>query len=263
MTPGRCFRAVRAAVFAVTCVLLAVLGHVLMSGTAVPWWAMVVAFCGTAAGAWALADRERGLFLVTSAAVVVQAALHSGFSLAQAATRPAVPDDVSFAQQWARYLLCGADAGTPLSSSDAARLLTDAGLGGLPQTPPPGGGGAAMAGAAAEHAHHTAQAMAGGSAMPAGHDMAGMSPSGMLAAHLLAAVLCGLWLAHGEQGAFRLLRACAGWFAAPLRLALRLPAPPHRPRVRIRRDDRTHPLHRLLRSHVITSRGPPTGIAVG
>jgi len=53
--------------------------------------------------------------------------------------------------------------------------------------------------------------------------------------HLLAALLCGLWLAHGERAAFRVLRAAAGRLAAPLRLLLALPATPDRPRIRVRR----------------------------
>lgn len=40
MTAGRCSRTLRAAVFAVVCVLLAALGHVLMSGSEVPAWAL-------------------------------------------------------------------------------------------------------------------------------------------------------------------------------------------------------------------------------
>ncbi|MFG3717166.1 hypothetical protein ACGF8D_05045 [Streptomyces massasporeus] len=96
----------------------------------------------------------------------------------------------------------------------------------------------------------------------AGHGMAGMSSTGMLAAHLLAALLCGLWLAHGERAAFRILRALAGWLVAPLRLLLRLPAPPHRPRVRARRGDSARAPRRLLLTHAITTRGPPVGTAV-
>ena len=68
----------------------------------------------------------------------------------------------------------------------------------------------------------------------------------MLAAHLLAALLCGLWLAYGERAAFRVLRAVAGWLAAPLRLPLASPRTPHRPpRVRVRR---------AVRSPCVTSR---------
>ncbi|MER7124257.1 hypothetical protein ABT379_35535, partial [Streptomyces goshikiensis] len=91
MNPGRNCRAIRAAMFAVTCVLLASLGHVLMSRTAVAWWAMAVAVAAVGAAAWVLADRERGLVSVTAATVAVQAALHTGFSMAQAAAHPSGP----------------------------------------------------------------------------------------------------------------------------------------------------------------------------
>ncbi len=104
--------------------------------------------------------------------------------------------------------------------------------------------------------------MPGMPGMHSGHDMGGMSPLGMLAAHLLAALLCGLWLAYGERAAFRVGRAVAGWLVAPLRLALRLPQPPHRPRLRPRRDFGARRARRLLLVHAITSRGPPLGIAV-
>ncbi|MFD6471354.1 hypothetical protein [Streptomyces goshikiensis] len=229
MNPGRNCRAIRAAMFAVTCVLLASLGHVLMSRTAVAWWAMAVAVAAVGAAAWVLADRERGLVSVTAATVAVQAALHTGFSMAQAAAHPSGPGGGTAA--------------------------------------PPGAGG---------HVHSmAAHAMAGGgtalpmsmpmpmpASMPAGHAMGSASPVGMLAAHLLAALLCGLWLAYGEQGAFRVLRAVAGWLLVPLRLAFRLPAPPDRPRLTARRDGGSRPPRGLLLAHAITSRGPPVGIAV-
>ncbi|MFD0395851.1 hypothetical protein ACFQ3Z_42470 [Streptomyces nogalater] len=89
-----------------------------------------------------------------------------------------------------------------------------------------------------------------------------MSSTGMLTAHLLAALLCGLWLAHGERAAFRILRALAAWLLAPLRLILRLPVPPYRPRVRARPDRSDGTLRRLLLTRAVTSRGPPTGSAV-
>jgi hypothetical protein len=90
----------------------------------------------------------------------------------------------------------------------------------------------------------------------------GTSSPGMLTAHLLAALLCGLWLAHGERAAFRVLRAVAGRLAAPLRLLLTLPAPPHRPRLRPRRPRSERAPRLLLLVHAITSRGPPLGTAV-
>ncbi|MFI1102351.1 hypothetical protein [Streptomyces melanogenes] len=98
------------------------------------------------------------------------------------------------------------------------------------------------------------------------HDMAGMplgmSSTGMLAAHLLAALLCGLWLAHGERAAFRILRAFAGWLFAPLRPALLSAAPPRAPRPRARRDRTVRSPRQLFLVHAITSRGPPAGTAV-
>ena len=90
----------------------------------------------------------------------------------------------------------------------------------------------------------------------------GTSSPGMLTAHLLAALLCGLWLAHGERAAFRVLRAVAGRLIAPLRLLLALPAPPHRPRLRPRRPRSERAPRLLLLVHAITSRGPPLGTAV-
>ncbi|MFD7084352.1 hypothetical protein ACFYXV_06310 [Streptomyces sp. NPDC002181] len=221
MTPDRCCRAFRAALFAAVCVLLAALGHLLMSGSTVPWWAMAVAVAATGGVAWVLADRERGLLAVTSATVAVQAALHTGFALAHAAVRPpTVP------------------------------------------APPPGAGG---------HAPHAGHTMADvGVTMPmpmpmpmaAGHGIGSASPTGMLAAHLLAALLCGLWLAYGEQGTFRVLRALAGLLLVPLRRAFRPPAPVGLPRRGVRPDLRARPLRGLLLVHVLTSRGPPPGTAV-
>jgi len=95
-----------------------------------------------------------------------------------------------------------------------------------------------------------------------GHETGGASSFGMLAAHLLAALLCGVWLAYGERAAFRTLRAVAGRLVAPLRLLLALPVPPHRPRIRVRRGFSDRAPRRLLLVHAITSRGPPVGTAV-
>lgn len=265
MTPGHCFRAARAAMFAAVCVLLAALGHVLMSGTGVPWWAMSAAFLGTAAAAWHLAGRERGPLTIIAATVAVQAALHSGFSLAQSVLHPSLPSGTSFARQWAAYLMCGEGSASTLSAHDALKVVNDAGLGSLVSQPPPG---TALPDAASptHHAMHDMAGMASGAAdalMPAGgHDMAGMSPAGMLAAHLLAALLCGMWLAYGEQGAFRILRALAGWVRTPLRLLFGLAPAPLPPRIRVRRVRRSRTLPRLFLVHAITSRGPPTGTAV-
>lgn len=233
--------------FAAVCVLSAVQGHAMASGFEVPWWALVAGAVATGGTAWALAGRERGLFAVGSVTVAAQVLLHALFSLAQAVVRPEGADGASLAGRWASYLLCstagaGADShgqatATHSMSHDMADMssMSMSGMGSM--------------GSMGSMAH-------------AGHAMDGMSPMGMLAAHLVTALLCGLWLAHGERAAFRILRVLAGWLVAPLRLLLRLPTPPHRPRVRARRNHSVHALRQLLLVHAITSRGPPVGTAV-
>ncbi|MEU8548985.1 hypothetical protein AB0C81_18715 [Streptomyces roseoverticillatus] len=251
--------------FAAVCVLLAALGHVLMSGIGVPWWAMSAAFVGTAAGAWFLASRERGPLTVIAATVAVQASLHSGFSLAQSVLHPCLPSGTSFARQWAAYLMCGGGTVSTLSAQDAQKVVNEAGLGSLVSQPPPG----TVLADAGSHAHHAMHGIAGaaseatGTFMPPdGHDMAATSSAGMLAAHLLAALLLGLWLAYGEQGAFRFLRVVAGWLWTPLRLLFALAPAPLSPRIRLRRVRHSRALPQLFLVHAITSRGPPTGTAV-
>jgi hypothetical protein len=239
-------RAVRAAMFAAICVLLAAFGHTLMSGSMVPWWTAVGAFVVLAEGAWLLTERERGIIAVTSATVVVQGVLHGWFSFGQATARPPMPSGSSIAQQWAQYLLCTPAGAAPMSASDAERVVSAAGLASHLNQPPP-----------ALHAH----ALSDGSMAGMAHTSGGMAGTGMLVAHLVAAFLCGLWLAYGERATFRILRAAAGWFLLPLRLIVRLPLPEHRPR--IWRDQPIRPLRRLLLVHAITSRGPPLrGLAV-
>lgn len=247
MTAGWCARAIRAAVFAAMCVLLAALGHVLMSGSDVPTWALAAGGAVTGALGWCLAGRERGLPLIVTVVVAAQTVLHEAFSYAQSASGtsdgPAAMDMSGMASMGTGSMR--------MDSMDMGSLRMDAmGMGSLRM------GAMDMS---AMHMDHT-----GMSPMHhLGHSMGGGSSSfGMLAAHLLAALLCGLWLAYGEKAAFRILRAAAGWLAAPLRLLLALPVTPDRPRVhpRRRRSDRAPRL--LLLVHAITSRGPPVGTAV-
>ncbi|MFJ4625963.1 hypothetical protein [Streptomyces sp. NPDC088847] len=210
MTAGWGVRTVRAAMFAAVCVVLAALGHVLMSGRHVPGWALAAGLAATALAGWTLAGRERGLPLVVTLVVATQAALHSAFSLAQPTTGQPPAMDMGSADMGSMHM--GA-----MDSMDMGHMSATT-------TDP--------------------------------------SSTGMLAAHLLAALLCGLWLAHGERAAFRVLRAVATRLAAPLRLLLALPAPPHRPRLRPRRPRSERAPRLLLLGHAITSRGPPLGTAV-
>src|SRR2546422_9089878 len=86
MTAGWCSRTVRAAVFAAVCVLLAALGHVMMSGSHVPAWALAAGVGATGVVGWCLAGRERGLPLIVAVVVAAQTVLHEAFSLAQSTT---------------------------------------------------------------------------------------------------------------------------------------------------------------------------------
>ncbi|MFF3837485.1 hypothetical protein [Streptomyces sp. NPDC001930] len=241
MTPGRCSRGVRAAMFAAVCVLLAAIGHILMSGQGVPAWTLSLAFAATVAVAWVLAGRERGLLAVTAASVVVQSALHTAFSWSQTTAMPTST----------------APATTPMPPMPMPTLTL---------TP--------MNDVHSAHAHMSHAAMGHGdvtasvgmmSDAPAGHDMTDVSSSlGMLSAHLLAALLSGLWMAFGEQAAFRLLFAASLRLFRPLRplLASFVPVVRNRPRFRpVRAGDERAP-RRLLLAHSLISRGPPQALAV-
>ncbi|MFD0075168.1 hypothetical protein ACFVIY_22325 [Streptomyces sp. NPDC127166] len=94
---------------------------------------------------------------------------------------------------------------------------------------------------------------------PADHPLA-PDTTGMLAVHLLAALLCGLWLAHGEAAFFTLARAALAYAFTPLRLLctrVLVPAPetPRR-RVRRARRDALRP-HTVVLAHTLSRRGPP------
>ncbi|SNX55801.1 hypothetical protein SAMN06272735_0232 [Streptomyces sp. TLI_55] len=219
---GGC-RATRAGVFAAVCVLLAALGHATMSGTSVPWWGMAGGAAATGAVGWLLAGRERGRTLIVAVVTAVQAVLHETFSLAQTLSSTAAPMPHADAGAMDMGSMAGMDMGS------AAHL---------------GHGAVGM-----DHMH----GMSGTS---------GAATAGMFAAHLLAAVLCGLWLAYGERAVFRLLRAAAAWLAAPLRLLLALPAPLGPPSVRRWRGAACPAPVRLLLCSSLTFRGPPTGAAV-
>lgn len=229
MTLGPHFRGARAALFAAVCVLFAVLGHVLMSDMAVPWAAILPALGAAGVTGWALTARERAFRTVLATVLGVQAVLHAWFSLAQVVLRPASAGGGSIAEQWLNHVLCRA----PMPPMDG-------------------------------HAQHTMPGMASmpGMAMDSVHSGVGTASVGMLSAHLLAALFCGLWLAFGERAVFQCLRACAAWIVAPLRLPGALPAPYDRPRVRADSPHTSGGPRQLLLAHAITSRGPPAGTAV-
>lgn len=243
MTAARCARTLRAAVFAVVCVTLASLAHVMTAGTPLPRWAIAAGAMATGGTAWPLAGRKRRPVAVGSLAVAAQVVLHASFSLAQAAVRPRPPGGGT----------AGDAPAAPMTSMDH---VWDATHPTRPADTPPAGAGPMSA------AVMDAGATDAGVAPVAVHGTGGTSSAGMFAAHLLAALLCGLWLAHGERAVSRVLRALAGWLVAPLRLVLRQPAPPHRPRVRARRGGAERAPRQSLLACANTSRGPPGGTAV-
>jgi len=107
---------------------------------------------------------------------------------------------------------------------------------------------------------HTVFSTAQAHPMPAGHDMSGHASYGMLVAHLLAALVSGLWLAAGERAAFTVLRSLATRLLVVLRLAA---GPGFTPaRLRIRPHHSPRPLRLFLLVHAIVSRGPPRGVPV-
>ncbi|MFG2671176.1 hypothetical protein [Streptomyces sp. NPDC048445] len=240
MEAGPVGRAVRAAMFAVVSVTLAATGHVLMSATPLPFWVPVAGFLALAVPGWWFAARERGPWLVTGLAVATQGVLHKVFSAVQSANGNAGaamrPANGTVAQP--ADAMAGMHHMSHMSHSASSDAMT-----GMDHS------------AAMNHMQHM------GSMAHTGHDMAGMSSTGMLAAHLLAALVCGVWLARGERAAFQTLRAFAGWLLAPLHPLRTAPLPaPHR-RLRPHRglSDRLSPGLRCARA--TDRRGPPGVLA--
>ncbi|MFH9245355.1 PE-PGRS family protein [Streptomyces lydicus] len=247
MDAGRVLRGLRAAVFAVVCVLLAALGHVVMSDATVPAWMLLSAGAATAAGAWCVAGRERGPVLVGLLTVGTQAALHSAFSLGQVLAAGAGGRGTQLSvRQWAAAWMCGA-RDMPVSGGHADRMLE------LMRQ---------------QMADVQGMASMPGMAHPAPHgDMAGMaqhgSAAGMVAAHLLVALLGAAWLWGGERAAFRLVRSVSARLFAPLVLVLRRVLPEARPVVRAARQEPRRAVQKLLLAHAMSLRGPPREPAVG
>ncbi|MFJ9162410.1 hypothetical protein ACIRPS_37200 [Streptomyces griseoviridis] len=229
-------RTVRAGVFAAVCVVLAALGHATMSGASVPWWALAAGAAATGAAGWLLAGRERGRAVIVAVVTAAQAVLHETFSLAQTLTPARGAGSTSMHATLTHS--------TPTHSMDMHSM----------EMPMPSMGGMDMGAGA-----HAVGGMAG---LHQAHGMSGAASVGMFAAHLVAAVLCGLWLAHGERAVFQVLRATAAWLAAPLRLLLALPAPADRPSAHRRRAPAADAPVRLLLVSSLTFRGPPAGAAV-
>ncbi|MFG2946032.1 hypothetical protein [Streptomyces adustus] len=252
MTAGWCSRTARAAVFAAVCVLLAALGHVMMSGSYVPGRVLAAAVVVTGAAGWCLTGRERGLPLVVTTVVAAQTALHAAFALAQS-TRTDMTATMNM------------DAGMGMGGMDMGSMSSMSSMPSMPSMDPMdrmGSMGHVDRMVHMDHIDHIDHVDRMGQFLGGDHLMGGGSSAyGMFGAHLLAALLCGLWLAYGEKAVFRILRTVAGRLAAPLRLLLALPAPADRPRLGVGRPRSDRAPRLLLLVHAITSRGPPAGTA--
>ncbi|WP_314178463.1 PE-PGRS family protein [Streptomyces winkii] len=253
MHVGSVLRVLRAGAFAAVCVMLAALGHAMTSGSTVPGWMLAVGWAGTAGVAWFLTGTERGPLLVGALTVFTQIFLHTAFSLGQAAVASAAAPPAH-----------GHGAAHPAGHAAAASH-------GAHETHGMGGMGGSMSG----HAHHlhtqmhhgmTGHAPAGAAgsgadaplALHGGHS----DSSGMLAAHILVALLSAWWMWGGERAVFQLLRAASARLFAPLVFDPEPSLPAPIPVLRLERSGQRHAPRQLFLSHVIWLRGPPAGLAV-
>ncbi|WP_240121430.1 hypothetical protein [Streptomyces sp. MUM 2J] len=224
-------RPVRAALFAALCVVTTALGHTLMSGELLPWWAAGLAFAAVVPGGWWLTGRERAALTVVGSTVAVQALLHVLFA---AASRPVPAAD-------------GAAATGGACCSGVPEMMSLSHTGMTMHHGMPSGGSGPVPGLSVPG--FVSAVTHGGSA-------------GMLLAHALAAALCGLWLWRGEAAVHRIARALATVLVAPLRRILRASSAARggtgARSCRAVRHGAEHwrPTESVLR-HVVVRRGPP------
>ncbi|MET7696687.1 hypothetical protein [Streptomyces sp. NPDC005485] len=99
MSASPAVRSLRAAVFAVLCVLLAAGGHALASGQAPPLWVDAAGFLPVFAAGVLLGGRERSLMGIGCGMLAAQAGLHLAFEAAESRMRtPMVMHGASMAQ---------------------------------------------------------------------------------------------------------------------------------------------------------------------
>ncbi|MFE7974490.1 hypothetical protein [Streptomyces shenzhenensis] len=227
-------RALSAAVFAAVCVVTTALGHALMSGDPLPWWALGVAFAGTASAGWWLTGRERGPVTVIGVTTVAQGLLHLLFDLAHEMVHGTAP----------------AAEAESASGMDHAMMFSQSGM--------------------AVHMDHSGADMtmahsgtaATSHVLPMLSAAAHQGAAAMFLAHLLAAVVCGVWLWRGETAVYRLGRALAVALFAPLRRVRRLlgrPVPDRRSLTGRPAPDAApaSPTASAVLRHAVVRRGPP------
>ncbi|KUH37376.1 MULTISPECIES: hypothetical protein [Streptomyces] len=232
--PGPALRLARATVFAAVCVVTAALGHSLAAGEPLPLDVLAGAMAVTTALAWWPAGAERrGALRITGTTVGAQLALHTAFSFApsshggghhQQTTGVALPPSV-----------CMGGATDPVAQ-------------------------------AVWQAHTAAPVAAPGPESPVEYAVRLLTHGSwlMFFAHVLAALLCGLWMWRGEAGFSAIARSVHCALFVPLRLALAgfTPAMPVRlPRAAAAFVRPRRLLDALLR-HAVSRRGPPRGCPV-
>lgn len=223
-SPQPLFRAARAVVFATVCVALAVLGHVLAGGAAVPLWAGTAGFGAVVGVTLMLAGHERSLGTILGGLLGGQFALHTLFTAA--AADPAAHPVPAMAGH------------TPAMHA----AMTDSVMTNTVMT------NAAMTDAAA---------MPDLAAVPAAHGGNGLA---MTLAHCVAALVAAWWLRRGERSVWTMARRVAAVADRPVRLLLALltiePAVPQRPVVPAPAPAAVPAADRALR-HQVVRRGPP------
>ncbi|MEV6419116.1 hypothetical protein [Streptomyces sp. NPDC051662] len=226
-------RALRAAAFAAVCVTLAAVGHSFTSGHDIPVGALWTAFGVTAGVAWLAGGRRRGFRSIGAGLLTVQGGLHLIFAGALPLGGALSPDHTPH----------GADGVTGTGTSTGIGTGMDMGIG---------------AGAGAPMGEHTGTGVLPiDTGIPLGLD----GPVGMLAAHLLAAAVCALWLARGEAALFRLATALGALALSPLRLLLTSVPPPvaalSERAVRPADAPAPHRFRGVVLAHTLSRRGPP------
>ncbi|MFH9721763.1 hypothetical protein ACH4M4_02180 [Streptomyces sp. NPDC017254] len=212
-----------------------------MSAHHLPAPTLLGAFVVTAAVAWAAAGRRRGAPTIAGALFGLQGALHLVFSTAGShAGGTGHPTGTT-----GTHGMHGTHDMSAMTDPHATGMGTVMGSG-TGMGPGTGIGPGADMGASAD----TPMTMVMGTGTGSG--------IGMLAAHLLAALLCGFWLAHGEAAFLTLARAALAYAFTPLSLIfarVRVPDAPRRPVRRARRN--AHRPHTVVLAHTLSRRGPP------
>jgi hypothetical protein len=219
--------ALRAATFSAVCLALGVGAHRMMSGAAIPLWAMLFGTACVYALARVGSGRERGLLGIAALIGALQIGLHLLFDYAQ-----------------------------QVSATEAMRALARAMTPGICKPPA------------------VSTPMTDGMSMPMSMSMPGMKPApamvtavmpgshmpvtGMLLAHVLAAVLSAVLLHRGEAALHALGRSAGAWVLT----FIAAPVPVVRMRIRYRRRrPRIESAARRPRSQFLRSsrwlRGPP------